>query len=137
MNMADDVRRLVNACLYEDGEIPNGKPPENAIIVRGVGPTFGLHPERVAKAKAEVAGLLLRLPADFQKTKGGGMSFLTACMDAGGRQWAEQPTVDQLLVLGLATDLVSFPLPRDMWSVLPGGMPYFMIDDDACRTAAH
>jgi hypothetical protein len=35
--------------------------------------------------------------------------------------------MDQLFTLGIAIEKVSFQLPREMWNVLPGGMPYLVV----------
>jgi hypothetical protein len=74
--------------------------------------------------------MLLELPDTFMKTKGGGWSFLNACMNKNGEQWtAFHPKVQELFCLGLALDICSYTLPREMWKVLPGGMPYLVVDD--------
>ena len=36
--------------------------------------------------------------------------------------------MEQLFVLGMGLGLVKYGLPRSMWNVLPGGMPYISID---------
>lgn len=48
--------------------------------------------------------------------------------------WMEDayfPTMEQLFMLGIVLKRVSFPLPRDTWHVLPGGVPYVTIHDVA------
>jgi len=69
------------------------------------------------------------LPDEFHTGKGGGWSFLDACNDRNGAQWTSlHRTMDQLVCLGHAIGAVSFCLPREMWKILPGGMPYFVVD---------
>ncbi len=36
--------------------------------------------------------------------------------------------MEALVVLGIASGFVKYPMPREMWSALPGGMPYIVID---------
>ena len=75
-----------------------------------------------------VSELLDQLPAEFHEKTGGGWSFLNACNNRDGQQWTGlHETMEKLVMLGLATGHVAFLMPRDMWSVLPGGMPYFVI----------
>lgn len=124
---ANAVAEILSDCLYTDEEIPNGEPPEDAVLVEGVLSNFGLHPGRLETHKAEIAELLAQLPTNFQPLPdgGGGWSFLNACMTEGGVQWGEHRDIERLVVLGIATEQASFSMPRDMWSILPGSLPYF------------
>jgi len=57
------------------------------------------------------------------------MSFLNMCIDKNGNQWADlHRTMDELVALGIATGKLSFLIPREMWSILPGGMPYLIVN---------
>lgn len=89
----------------------------------------GFHPERLESHKQEIKNLLMGLPRQFREKEGGGWSFLQACMDKDGNQWGEHKDVEALVCLGIATGQAKFQLPRDMWKVLPGGMPYFVVLD--------
>ncbi|AXV10144.1 hypothetical protein DVS28_b0374 (plasmid) [Euzebya pacifica] len=103
----------------------------------GTTPVEGLrldhfHDDRVAEHRNEIAAMLNELPDDFHAAGGGGWSFLNACTDRNGRQWCDtHATVGMLLALGIAAGMVTFALPRPMWHVLPGGMPYLIINTDA------
>jgi hypothetical protein len=73
--------------------------------------------------------MLLQLPDSFQKDSGGGYSFLEACNNKDGNQWTGlHLRMEQLFSLGIATEQVSYCLPRENWSILPGGMPYLVVD---------
>jgi len=74
---------------------------------------------------------LSELPDEFHDTKGGGMSFLSACERRDGRHWGDHRSIEQLLALGIGTNQSRILLPRSMWNVLPGGMPYFSVVTDA------
>jgi len=52
------------------------------------------------------------------------------CMDKHGVQWGEHRNIEQLVVLGIAAKMVKYCMPRDMWGILPGGMPYIAIDTE-------
>jgi hypothetical protein len=73
--------------------------------------------------------MLSDLPDEFQASGGGGWSFLNACMTKTGEQWTGMhPTMDKLFMLGIAAGKARWLMPRDMWSVLPGGMPYVSVN---------
>jgi len=118
-------------CLYNSEEI-TGKQPEDAVIVEGVLQKFGFHPQRLESHRQEVANWLLALPSPFLESKGGGWSFLNACQDRNDEQWTGlHVRMDQLFSLGIGLGLAGYLMPRDMWEVFPGGMPYVVVKDKA------
>lgn len=69
-----------------------------------------------------------QLPESFHESKGGGWSFLNMCEDKGGNQWSgTHKTMEQLLCLGMAMNKMKILLPREVWKIFPGGMPYVAI----------
>jgi len=59
----------------------------------------------------------------------GGWTFLNACQDKHGRLWTGlHQTVEKLFLLGMATGKAKCLLPREVWPMLPGGLPYFAIE---------
>lgn len=121
---SENVQNTLFACMFKEGEDTS-----NHLKVQGIRGPIGFHPERVKEHAKEIEELLLQLPNEFMKTGGGGYTFLNGCMTADGEQWGEQSNVDELICLGMAIGKCSFLMPREMWSVLPGGMPYFVVDD--------
>lgn len=119
---AENVETVFRDCLFRDGE-----DTAQAQIVEGVVSKFGFHPDRLAAHKTEIAEMLDGLPDEFKMAKGGGWSFLNACMTKRGDQWGEHRNIEQLLALGIASDQAKMLMPREMWKVLPGGMPYFAV----------
>lgn len=119
---ADRLGEIFKACLFQDGEDTS-----RHVLAEGILTTAGFHPERIEVYREEIRAMLGELPGDFQP-QGGGASFLGACMDRYGRQWANiHATVEQLLMLGLALEMVEYCAPREQWLSLYGGMPYFVI----------
>lgn len=114
--------------LFRNEEVPDGKPPADAVIVDGVRSKFGFHKARLESHREEVREALAQLSDQFHRGRGDGWSFLNACMDKDGNQWGEHRNVEQLVCLGIALGLVEYCLPKEMWSVLPGGMPYFAVN---------
>lgn len=99
-----------------------------AVKVEGVVGRFGFDPERLKKHEEDVVSMLKQLPKEFHKEVGGGYSFLGACNRADGQQWGEHRSMDELFCLGIALGKVAFAMPREMWAMLPGGMPYLIVD---------
>jgi hypothetical protein len=128
---ADRVIDIMKDCLFDDEDLgSDGKTvPNDAVIVEGIVNNYAFNPKRLNDHAKEIGELLLELPDEFLRSKGGGMSFLNACMDRHGNHWAEHRTMEVLFVLGMAVGKVKLCLPRDMWTVLPGGMPYYSVDD--------
>ena len=75
--------------------------------------------------------MLVELPNEFMEESaggGGGWSFLNTCYDKNGDQWTGMHlTMEQLFQLGIAAGVASYVMPRQMWAVFPGGMPYIVI----------
>ena len=112
------LREIIRDCLFT-----NDEDTSTAILVEGVVRKFGFHPERLRQYKSEIADMLRQLPNEFHND---GWSFLNACVDQKGNQWGEHKDIEELFVLGEALGLVKCLMPRELWGVLPGGMPYYM-----------
>lgn len=128
------IEQILLDCLFTDAELaeyPAGTPPTGAVLVEAVKGKFGFHPGRIASHTAEIRKHLDGLPVTFQSTSveggGGGWSFLNACMDRQGSLWGQHNDINNLLALGVATGQARIQLPRELWSALPGGMPYFVV----------
>lgn len=122
----ENLENVIIKCLFNEGE-------DTSIAVRGEGVhiKIGFHPERIKQQRENIKSMLLDLPEQFMATKGGGYTFLNACDNKEGVQWTGMHSeVDKLVALGQAADLVYFTMPREMWDVLPGGMPYFTVKDN-------
>lgn len=114
------IDSLFTSCLFLDGE-----PTQGAVLADGITARFGFHPERLQAAVPELRALVgCTVPDAFMSDIGGGASFLDLAFDRVGCHWAEHPTLQQLVVMCIAAGLADYCLPRDMWAVLPGGVPY-------------
>lgn len=123
-----NVNDVFMDCLFCDGEIENGVPIGGEFIkAEGVVTKVGFHPGRIKLREEDIVSLLSLLPENFNMSKGGGWSFLQMPSDVNGNQWGEQRNADQLLCLGIASGKMKILLPREMWNVLPGGVPYVAI----------
>jgi hypothetical protein len=140
---SEDVFECGRACIFTDEELTpeltrqltaaaneQGPLPDCAVIARSPMVTMVFHKGRVEANRARIIGFLRELPPQFMETQGGGWSFLNACMDREDRQWTGLHSVVQtLFCLGGTLGLVVCLMPRELWSALPGGMPYFRILD--------
>lgn len=118
------VKEVFTTCLFADGE-----DHADRILAEGVVNTVGFHPRRIAEHKDEIEAMLKELPDEFWLSGGGGWTFLNACNDRHGNQWTgEHLRMEQLFQLGMAIGKVKSLMPRDMWSALPGGVPYYVIE---------
>lgn len=120
---AEAVEKLFHECVSSEGE------PTEGVVIRIKLDTRG--------REAEIGLLLMELPEEFRADKGGGWSFLNACQDRHGNQWTGlHATMEKLLMLGLASKQATILMPREMWDVLPGGMPYFAVTPRAVEATA-
>ncbi len=122
---AENVSAVLTKCLFDKGEDTSG-----AIIVKGVRSQFGFHPGRLKENTVSIQQMINQLPNEFNKVPNGGSPFMQACMTNTGQQWGEHANIDELVCLGLATNLISWVMEdRAAWNMFPGGMPYFMINE--------
>lgn len=120
------IEGILKSVLYKDDEMSGDLIPDGAVKVDGLVHHYAFHPSRLAAAKPEIDGLLAELPDDFQQSKGGGMSFLNACMDRNGNHWGEHRDIERLVCLGIGVGSASW-LMKEMADILPGGMPYLEV----------
>lgn len=128
---SDKVRNLYLECLLKKEEIKDDAPIVDFTIAEGIRAVTVFNSERLEANKEKIVELVNELP-DIDK----GTSFLTLCVDKNGRQWTgEHKVMDLLLQLGLASGILSYPAPRDLWSVLPARMPYVIKNTEENKTA--
>ena len=119
------IEEITLACLFKNDEIVEGNPKEGLemLIGNGIMNKCGFHKERLTEYTEELKGMLRLLPKNLSK----GLSFLDLCVDRAGNQWGEHRNMDQLFTLTNALSLTGYPLPRESWKALPGGMPYIIL----------
>lgn len=120
---ANKVNQVFRYCLFQEGEATSSHN-----LGHGVNMKVGFHPGRLITHTDLIENMLSELPDTFKRSGGGGMSFLNFCEDRDGNLWTgDHRTMDELVCLGSAIGKISFPMPREMWSILPGGMPYILV----------
>ena len=102
--------------------------PEGSTLVEGIRAKFYLSNDKLDEYQDDIVAMLNELPEEFHQDSGGGWSFLNACNRRDGSQWADlHMTMEQLICLGIGINKVSYLMPREMWEMLPGAMPYFVV----------
>lgn len=100
----------------------------STVQVEGIGGPTWFNADCLQAHKAEIEAMLDELPDEFKESSGGGSSFLNACQDKHGNLWTGlHAIVEQLFLLGMGIGKVKPLFPREMWTYLPGGMPYYVI----------
>jgi hypothetical protein len=123
MLKSERVSEIFMDCLSQENE--------ESIKIEGIAHDVIFNPTRLEKYRKEVFEMLKELPENFMKSKGGGWSFLNACLDKNGDQWTSFHLVmEQLFLLGLGLKLVESVMPKNMWKMFPGGMPYYVVLDE-------
>ena len=118
-NMSELTRNAFMDCLFKEGEDTT-----NHVKVEGITSMFGLHLQRLEEKRELVTALLAELPEEFKE----GYTFLNFCTTKDGEQWTDEHRVcEQLIVMAIGLNLMEYCMPREMWAVLPGGVPYIMI----------
>jgi hypothetical protein len=119
----ETVMNLFVACLDDD----DGQTTDQ-VIVEGIVMKAVFDRERLDSHRQQITDLLTELPAEFHANTGGGWTFLNMCNDRHGHLWTGLHAVmERLVLLGIATNQVSFLMPREAWPSLPGGMPYRVV----------
>ena len=124
---ADHLLEILRDCLFTPCELVDGAAPPDACTVQGILTTYQFHRARLESHRAEIHAMLEELPDTFQAGKGGGWSFLNACVRQDGEQWGEHHHMELLFCLAIGLDLAQWLMPRDFWGALPGGMPYVQV----------
>ena len=118
----DNVTTVIEECTA--GETATAETQEVEGIVR----TFRFDAAAIEEHRLEISAMLNQLPLEFHENGGGGWSFLMACDRRDGVQWTGYHRVmEDLFALGIATGLVEWLLPRELWSNLPGEVPYIVV----------
>ena len=118
-NMSRLTHNAFMDCLFNEGEDTT-----NHVKVEGITRMFGLHPQRLEEKRKLVTALLAELPAEFKE----GWTFLNLCTTKDGEQWTDMHRIcEELVVMAIGLGLMEYCMPREMWEILPGGVPYLMI----------
>lgn len=118
-NMSKLTEKAFMDCLFKEGEDTT-----NHVVVEGITMKVGLHPQRLEEKRELVQALLTELPPEFKD----GYTFLNFCTTKEGELWTDSHRICELLIImAIGLDLMEYCLPRELWVILPGSVPYVMI----------
>jgi hypothetical protein len=120
------VIETLHKCFFLPEELPLENPTgwarENGVVVHGIVHIFAFHKGRLEESRP----VIMEMISNLDKTFDDGWSFLNMCVDKEGKQWTgEQSVAEALACLGEAVGVFKCLTKRNMWCVLPGGMPYY------------
>jgi len=130
----ENVNATFRSSLFTDEEVSNLSQEElleKSVVVDGIRSKIGFNPDRIEELRDDITSMLGQFNKNFySKDVGGeaGWSFLNMCKDKNGHLWTGMHNImDKLIMLGLAIKGLKYCMPRDMWNVFPGEMPYIEI----------
>ena len=95
--------------------------------VEGTLQNFAFNRSALEGFRSEIISMLNQLPDSFMDDGGMGISLMQMVATKDDELWGEQYTADELFVLAKGLGLAKFTLPREMWQILPGAMPYITV----------
>ncbi len=115
------VHIVFTDCLFNDDDIAS-----DSVETSGLARVTIFNFYRLERHREQIAWFLAQLPDEFRQP--GGQSFSEAHRDRRGHSWTGlHLSIEQLLLLGLATQQAEYTLPQDRWMELPDGMPSFIV----------
>lgn len=105
----------------------DGFSADELLAARGIVNTYVFNPVRLTSHKTDIVDFLDQLEPSFHANSGGGMSLMNMVATKDGDLWGEQYHADLLACMAIALSLGKWVLPREMWGMLPGSMPYFVV----------
>lgn len=128
------VDELVTACMFTENEIKTLPRETPAVAAPGIIHTLVFVPDRVEQHQEEIRDMLYelddnyRMPDEDHPNYGGGWSFLNMCLTKDGVQWTGMHwQQEKLMQLGIAAGWATMPMPKQVWHLLPGQMPYVLV----------
>lgn len=119
---AENVEKVFMECFSEAEE------GNDTVKCEAVVHSFCFSKEKLKENTDNIYSMLRELPEEFMQDGGGGYSFLAACNDKNGNQWTGlHLTMEKLFALGISIGKATCPIPRALWQIMPGGMPYFVV----------
>ena len=119
-NMSELVSKAFQECLFKEKE-----DTINPVIVKGIRNNFEFHPKRLEEQRELVTVLVTELPEKLKKV---GYTFMSFCMNKNGEFWTDDYRVcEQLIVMAIGLDLMSYIMSSEMWAILPGGLHYIIV----------
>ena len=128
ISISDVVGDIMRSSLYNERR-PGTIPPD-AVVVESVISTFVFHPERLVLFRDKIKEILKQAPASFHVGTGGGSSFLQLVTHLNKDNRSDQSAANMLVAVAIGLDMALLTPTKDMWSVMPGCVPYVSFNVD-------
>lgn len=126
---AENVDKIFLDCFLPENYTDDTK----VIVVNAVTGNFGFDPEKIEKHADDIQQMISQLSPKFDENNGGYSFMNLPFKGETDEPWGEQINGDHLMALGLASGWMMLTFEdRDMWSILPGAVPYvYRLDNRA------
>lgn len=129
----EKVRALYEKCLLSEEDFNGEELKGNFAIGEGVKFTSLFSAERLNKYRDKIGECISGLPRKIEE----GISFNKLTRDKCSYAWTQDTKVaDMLVQMGMATDMLYFPAPREDWEHLPGKVGYVAVNQEYDKTAS-
>lgn len=116
---SERVCSLYDKCIMRDDDFYDDELTGDFTVSEGVNGNTIFMTERLNQFRNDIYECIEMLPGLNR-----GNAFLKLFKDKNGIKWTDdQSVLDKLIQLGVASELVYFPVPRDSWKNLPNGLP--------------
>ena len=116
----DNVTNLYTKCLLSNLDFDIDGLTCNFSVGEGVATRCAFSTERLNANRENIACMIDQLQ-DIETAP----SFLSLYYNQEGKKWTDEAMVVEMLVqMGTAASMLSFLYPPEIWSLLPGGVPY-------------
>lgn len=126
---ASKVNDVFADCVFKTRPEPGTK----YIHVVGIVSNMAFDPKKIEQYSLTIKMMLNELNDNFREDVGGGWSFLQMAYTKSEEHWAEHPTMEKLMMLGIAAGYMKYILPRALWKSLASGVPYLVIVNDRIK----
>lgn len=114
------VQQIFRNCLFKEEELENNQPLCDFTEAEGIKHNAFFHTGRLNSYKKEINEILDCIP-NIDK----GVYFTNLCFNKDGNLWTgDHNIIEQLIILGIGSETLSYPLKKDLWFLLPDGLPY-------------
>ena len=125
----ENVEKIFLDCFLPENYTDDTK----VILVNAVTGNFGFDPEKIEKHAVDIQQMISQLSSKFDEANQGYSFMNLPFKGENDEPWGQQINGDHLMALGLASGWMMLTFEdRDMWSILPGAVPYvYRLDNRA------
>lgn len=123
----EKVTSLYKRCLLNEDDFDGDDLKENFAVGEGINFTSVFSVDRLNKYRNKISECISMLPRKIEE----GISFSKLTRDKCSYAWTQEKDVaDMLVQMGMATNMLYFPAPREDWEYLPGKVGYVAVNQE-------